>query len=84
MWCEESLGSAEIDLEGTVRELFLQCSLLGMSYALEHKYHELPGEDKGVVYREPLYSPDVQNAAQAGLNYYQGIGVSRNLSEAFK
>lgn len=83
-WCEERLKSGAIDMAAEVRELFLQCSLLGMSYALERKYHETPGGGQGVVYREPVYSPEVRDAAQIGLNYYQGKGVPRNLSEAFR
>lgn len=85
-WCEDRVrgGSGQFDLAAEVKELFLLCSLLGMSYALEKKYHELPGEDQGVVFCEPIYSAELREVAEMGLKYYQGKGVPRNLTEAFK
>ncbi len=75
-WLRRTPGPEEL------RTLFLQCSLIGMSHALERKYHELPGGNKGVVTREPFNTPEIREAAETGLNYYQGKGVRKDLAKA--
>jgi TPR repeat protein/ankyrin repeat protein len=83
-WCETRLKSGvHFDLAKEVEDLFLMCSRFGITYGLEHKYHELTGGEKGTVYYEPPHSADVLQAVQSGMNFYQGIGCPKDLSKAF-
>jgi hypothetical protein len=84
-WCQlRSNDSEQIDFKASIKELLLLCSKFGVAYGLKQKYHELPSGDKGAVHHEPGLSADTVAAAEAGVSFYQGKGVARDLEKALE
>lgn len=55
-----------VKLHDEIKELLIWCSRIGMAYALEHKYHELPGGNGGTKSPVMHMSKEILEAAAAG------------------